>query len=125
MQLDLPHCQEFKDCNAQECVDDLIHDVSSEIYLAISDDFYDAEDQLRIDDIYPHYRKYYDVCATRLSGRLGPPIFAGGYLDSGYPEWAIGEHLHLWQYNNCQMWLRLHHEDRECPILIVFARSIA
>lgn len=125
MRLDLPHCQESEECYPVECVARLIDNPNDEIYFAVSEDFYDVEDQLRYDDIYSQYHKYYDQCASRLSELLGIADFAGNFRDPKFPGWAMGDHIHVWNCNDHVIWLRLHHEDRECPILVALSIEVA
>lgn len=74
--------------------------------------------------IYPRYKEHYLKIANAISVAIGDPVFSGGWQDEAYPEWAVGEHVTVWEHNHAVLWLRLHHEDRECPIVIALAAHV-
>ncbi|MEZ6093179.1 MAG: hypothetical protein R3C03_02925 [Pirellulaceae bacterium] len=92
-----------------------------EIYLAVSHDFYDADDQLQLETIYADYEKRYRQWIDNLTVFLGQPKHSANWQSNDYPDWAIGEHVTWWEHEGTTLWLRIHHEDRECPILIAIA----
>lgn len=121
--MDLPHCQHAESLTPQQCVDQLDESSDEEIYLAVSNDFYNADDQLQYDTIYPEYEKRYRQLIADFSEVLGPPEHSTDWQADGYPDWAVGELVTIWNRNGSVLWLRLHHEDREVPILIALARQ--
>jgi len=91
------------------------------LYLAVSRDFYHAEDSGKFDAIYSEYEKQYHQLIDTLSEVLGPPKQSLDWQAEEYPDWAVGEHVTCWDHNGSVIWLRIHHEDCECPILIAMA----
>jgi hypothetical protein len=96
-----------------------------EIFLAVSKDFWEPKDQELYPSVYPEYRRHFFALVDNLTRVLGEPRWRGGYDDTLYPSWAVGEQIAVWERENGSLYLRLHHEDREVPILIALAWASA
>ncbi len=118
----LPHCQHEDGRDPAVVVREFLADPEAEeAYLAVSNSFYELEDQDHYEATYAAYESAFDRIATELKAFLGAPTFEGNWEDPEYPEFAVGERVVVWQEPET-VYLRLHHGDREVPILIVFAR---
>ena len=121
---ELPHLQHSEDGDLREVVSAFLSDkAAEEIYFAASEDFYDVDDQDRLDEIYPAYEKLFESLRDQLSTILGAPAFECGWADDVYPDWATGERIVVWESPET-LFLRLHHEDEEMPILVALARPL-
>jgi hypothetical protein len=116
----LPHNQLLETRSPLECFEWLMQSNDEELYLAVSQDFY--EPSVNPDTVYGQYLSAYQQYLIAFSALLGAPEFSGDWRSTGYPDWAVGEQVTVWSGSRGDVWLRLHHEDRECPILVALAK---
>jgi len=120
MNSQLPHCQREEQRDPSAVVRDfLTSPKTQEVYFAVSKNFYELEDQDHYETTYAAYENAFE---RKLKELLGDPSFEGDWEDPEYPDFAVGERVVVWQEPET-IYLRLHHEDREVPILIAFARG--
>lgn len=123
MKQQLPHCEQHEDRDPEVVIREFLGDPEGdEIYFAVSKDFYEIEDQDHYETTYAEYERAFESIAARVKALLGNPSFEGDWEHPEYPEFAVGERVVLWQRPE-PVYLRLHHEDAELPILIAFARA--
>lgn len=122
--MNLPHCQLCEEISPAGYIGRLLATPNDEIYIAVSRNFYAAEDYELCEAIYPRYKEHYLRIARDISISIGSSVFAGDWQDEGFPEWTVGEHVTVWKHNGAVFWLRIHHEDRECPIVIAIAAHV-
>ncbi len=118
--MSLPHCQQEASMIAAQCVAKLQDE--PEVYLAVSKDFYDPDVEAKYPSIYASYRTRYEDWIGEIEQVLGSFALSIDYRDDRYPDWAVGEHVTIWERDGEILWLRLHHEDQELPILIAVAK---
>ena len=116
------HTQHFENRPPHEAVKQFLASDEEELYFAVSEDFYEIEAQDRYEDVYAAYEAYYQDLVATLMALLGEPTYRGTWEDDDYPEWAVGEQVCVWAGHEPPVYLRLHHEDREVPILIALSR---
>jgi hypothetical protein len=117
----LPHSQHVEARTASEILDWLSSE-KQEIYLAVSKDFYDLGDRENFEEIYDRYRTYFHSVREAVASIAGPPSWQGWWEEDEYPDWAVGEEIAVWQEHEPPMYLRIHQEDREVPIIIALSR---
>jgi hypothetical protein len=115
----LPHSQLVECRDTPEVVAGFLADGKrEEVYWAVSKDFWDPESQDRYESVYAAYRVFYNRILTSLIAHLGAPKWQGDWQEPGYPEWAVGESLAVWDNDGDPYYFAIYHEDREVPILI-------
>lgn len=118
----LPHTNHLETRSAQECVDHLNNTTDNEMPLVVSRDFYDREDQEVYPEVCTQYQIKYQLIIGEFIEVLGQPEFTGDDEDERYPEWAVGEHVTVWNTGDGVLWLRLFQEDQTHPIVIALAK---
>lgn len=119
MAASLPHLQASEDRQIDELIESIRSSPSSdEFYLAVSHPFWDAEEQDGFDEIHRAYVIFFESLERQISQSVGDPIFYGRWDDPAFPEWATGEAIAVWEDG---FWLRVEHEDRECPIIVALS----
>ena len=119
----LPHTDHLETRSAQECVDHLRNTDATELPIVVSRDFYAREDQEIFPEIYTQYQIKYQFLIGEFMEVLGAPKFTGDDEDSRYPDWAVGEHVTVWEKGSEVLWLRLNHKESTAPIEIVLAKQ--
>ncbi len=117
----LPHCQLLERRAVDECVKAVSSGEEQEVFFAVSKDFYDGEHYYLSQDVYPKYKAYFEELASDISNVLGAAAKIVHWESENFPDWAVGERIAIWE--QAGLYLRLHHEDREVPILIGLART--
>jgi hypothetical protein len=118
-QIALPNSQLVESRDTPEVVADFLADGKrEEVYWAISKDFWDPESQDHYESVYAAYRAFYDRILKSLVAHLGAPTWQGDWQEPGYPDWAVGESLAVWENDGDPYYFAIYHEDREVPILI-------
>jgi len=120
------HCQYQDPKEPMELVEDLLNSPEKdEVYFVVSDDFWELEDQDRYEEIYDNYRTYFEWLLADIAERYGQPTYRGRWEDPSFPDWAVGEEIAVWSIDGRHIYLRIHHEDREVPILVALTRCEA
>jgi hypothetical protein len=115
MSSSLPHLQQRDDRRIDEIVSSLREGrETEECYLAVSHGFWEVDEDA-FEETFAAYEQYYTDLIAQISQLLGPPDFQGRWDTEEFPGWAHGEQVAVWSNG---MWLRIEHEDRECPIII-------
>ncbi|WP_425616418.1 hypothetical protein NA78x_000064 [Anatilimnocola sp. NA78] len=117
----LPHLQESDERPLEALLAQFQHGNPDDYYLAVSDGSWDANEQTSFAEVYAEYQRFFAQAAARLTQILGEPAYRGHHDDAAFPEWAHGNEVVVWSDHNHSLWLRIEHEDRECPILVVLA----
>lgn len=94
---------------------------ADEYYLAVSLDFWEIDKQVEFDSIFEAYSRFFDSMVERISRIAGPPDYRGARSDTAFPEWMQGLEIAVWHAADSRFWLRIEHEDRECPIIVALA----
>ena len=117
--MNLPHLQFLESRTIEECLAALSTAAEQEICLAVSNDFYESEHLAMYEKIYSDYQNFFEQITSKLSKKIGeePKIMRGE--DSEFPDGAVGELIAVWF--NHQTYLRLHHEDKELPIIVALS----
>ncbi len=117
----LPHCQLLESRSLGACLEALASGEEPEVFLAVSRDFYDAEHYDLWAEVYPKYKAFFEERVAEISRELGADAEVLDWESDEFPEWAVGEWVAIWE--DAGVHLRLHHEDREVPILVALARN--
>src|SRR5688572_9885928 len=93
---------------------------AKECYLAVSEGFWEFEEQEEFESIFETYSKFFANAVTQAAKLLGEPSFQGDWESAEFPDWAHGLEIAVW--DDAGLWLRLEHEDRECPIIVALGK---
>jgi hypothetical protein len=115
----LPHLQQRDERPLGELLA-AMHDCrcSDECYLAVSKGFWDPNEQDAFNEIFNEYMQFFADIVIQATQLFGQPDFQGRWDSPEFPEWAIGLEAAIWSNG---FWLRIEHEDRECPIIIALS----
>ena len=119
----LPHVERLEPRARAAVADAFLADTwKAPIALAVSRDFFELFEQADAHDqqarIYAAYEAFYEQALAELSGMLGKPVWSGGWRDRGYPRWASGGRIAVWEREGEPFVLALNHEDKELPIVV-------
>jgi hypothetical protein len=118
MSQSLPHLQQRDERPIDEIVSSLREGrETEECYIAVSHGFWEVDEDA-FEETFAAYEHYYTALIAQISQLLGPPDFQRDWDAVDFPEWAHGLQVAVWSSG---LWLRIEHEDRECPIIIALA----
>lgn len=91
-------------------------------YLLVTTSFYELEEHTafpRIQlDVYCRFKSWIDKFSSELGSAQ---ILSVGW--SEFPDESSGVYLAIWEKDGHKYELGLQHEDRECPLIIVFRQT--
>lgn len=118
----LPHLDHRARGPLSKVVETLLADAGRPKPLAVSHDFFElmdlADGYEQQGRIYAAYEAFYEQSLAELTHVLGKPVWCGSWEDRGYPDWASGERVAVWELEGTPFSLALHHEDKELPIVV-------
>ena len=117
----LPHCQLLESRGIDDCLEAVSSGEEPEVFLAVSRDFYDVENYDLSADVYPEYKAFFEAKVREISQALAGEAKVIDWESNRFPEWAVGEWIAIWE--DAGIHLRLHHDDREVPILVALGRN--
>ena len=110
--LTLYNCEELNGASANSIVDQLISDRTLSVALAVSSGGQAAE------GAYDSFEEYYLQRKNEFTQILGPPSWEGTWSDPGYPDWALGEQIAIWDHQTGKIYLRINWEDDMIPVIV-------
>jgi hypothetical protein len=115
----LPHLQQHDERSLADIVAALRDGRSTEeCYLAVSNGFWEPHERESFSTTFAAYEQFFADTVAELSRFVGAPDFEGRWNSPQFPDWAYGYAVAVWSQ---KLWLRLEHEDRECPIIIALS----
>jgi len=120
--MSLPHLHEADDAPVETRVEEMLSgSVADDIYLAVSNGFWEPEEQEEYESILGTYSKFFAEISARIAKVVGEPTLRAKCDEDDFPEWALGLEVVAWTKAKVPFYLRLEHEDREVPIIVALA----